>query len=722
MITSNALTPEVSKKPADWLDQLTQHGVLRWQHGSTNLGLLLARLLEVSGWQGDVLSLCDALPSTADVISVSDILAVMGALGFRVRQESMNAHNLKAEDLPGLFVPRKIRGWTAGIVVREIGPYGTIWEDGREEHRGSLPSEPGDFYRFDRVKVGDDEDTGIGRPSWLKQMQERFSPLVWHAVGLSLVMHLFTLAMPIFSMAVYDRVIAAHAPGTLPLLIVGVVLALGMEHVIRWLRIRLAGWIGSRSALIATAAMFERLLFLPASIIEQASVSAQLARIRAFESVRDFITGPTFLSILEIPFLFVLILVIMALAGPVAWISTSIVCMQVVLVFALRSRWRQLGKVTAHTAAGCQHLLIDMIENIRQIYAAGLSDRMLQRFKAVSWQAAKANYQFGFNAAILQHFAGLVTAVAGVSTIMWSLERIWAGSMTGGAMVATMIITWRVLYPLQALCAVMPQLEQIRGSLVQVTQLMGFEAEAHSNHVVLAEHSLKGKISIQNLGLRYGRKSDPVFMGLSVDINPGEIVAVYGGNGTGKSSILRLLLGLYAPAMGSIRLDGVDHRQFDPRSLRRQINYLSQLPELFPGTVADNLRVQEPLAENYRLRQALLWADAWEMIEELPAGLHTRIGDGGYKPSSGLVARLALARLYLSERPLVLCDELPAQLLNSTTGERFRRYMSESRGKRTVIFVTHREDWLSVADKIICMKADSRPVILRPDQLNTTTV
>ena len=709
-----------ANQPEEWLEQLTQRGVLRWQHGETNLGLLLASLLDVCGWQGDVLSLCDALPSTTHIIKVPDLLAVMGALGFRVQQETVRLSALKAEDMPGLFIPRKAEGWFAGIVLREIGPYGLIWQDGREQHRGALPDRIGDFYRFERLSIATENDGPTDVSDWLLILLNRFRPLMWHAVMLSLLMQLFTLAIPLFSMTVYDRVIAAHAPGTLPLLATGVVLALGIEHSIRWLRIRLAGWIGARSGLLATTAMFSRLLFLPAVLIEQASVSAQLARIRAFESVRDFITGPVFLSILEIPFLFVLILAIMFLAGPVAWVSLSIVALQIALVFGLRERWRQLGKNAAHAAAGRQHQLIDMIENIRLIYAAGLSERMLQRFKVLSWRAAKTNYQFGLHTAILQHLAGFITVVAGVSSIAWSLERIWAGQMTGGAMVATMIITWRVLYPLQALCAVMPQLEQIRASLAQVSQLMTNPVEAHATHVVLAEHPMKGKVNMHNLGLRYSRKSDPVFMGLSVDIEPGEVVAIYGGNGTGKSSILRLLLGLYIPVMGSIRFDGVDHRQFDPRGLRRQIAYLPQLPEMFPGTVADNLRLQEPLAEDYRLRQALLWADAWDMMEQLPAGLNTRLGEGGFTPSGGLASRLLLARLYLSDRPLVLCDELSAQLLNSTTGERFRRYLLDCKGKRTAMFVTHREDWLNIADKVIWLRTDARPVVVRPDQLRAS--
>jgi ABC-type bacteriocin/lantibiotic exporter with double-glycine peptidase domain len=707
--------------PAVWLDALARHGLLRWQHGNTNIGLLLSCLLDVTGWQGDVLSLTDALPGTTHVIALPDVLAVMGALGYRIHQERINARQIKAEDMPGLFIPTHASGWHAGLVVRESGPYGVIWEDGRERHRGTLPDKNGTLYRFERVTMETrQEDTGAPVRSWLAEMRERFSPLLRHAFLLSLLMHLFTLAMPLFSMAVYDRVIGAHAPETLPLLATGVLLALSLEGVIRWMRIRLAGWIGARAGVLATAAMFERLLFLPASVIEQASVSAQLARIRAFESVRDFIASPTFLTILEIPFIFVLIGVIALLAGPVAWVSVMIVAAQLTLMLLMRTRWQRLSQETAHAAAARQHILMDAIEHLKGLYGAGLSARMLQRFKQISWQAAKAHYRFGLNASIVQHLAGFFTIIAGVATINWGLERIWAGQMTGGAMVATMIITWRVLYPLQALCATLPHIEQIRGSLKQVTQLMNFTPEAHAARAVLAEYRLKGKISIQNLGLRYGRKSDPVFLGLSAEIAAGQIIAIYGGNGSGKSSVLRVLLGLYAPAMGSIRLDGVDHRQFDPRSLRRQIAYLPQTPELIPGTIADNLRIHDPLAAEYRLRQALLWSDAWEHVEKLPAGVDTRIGEGGLIPSSGFAARIALARLYLAERPLVLCDELPGQLLNSVTAEHFRRYIEDCRGKRTVLFVTHRDDWLPLADQVIWLKPDTRPVVGRPTVSNAS--
>lgn len=705
------------KDPKGWLKVLADNGLLRWDYGHENIGLLLVPLLEVTGWQGDVMSLCDALPATTNKVSVNDITGIMSALGYRITSIPAETSKLKPEDLPALFIPEKPDGWCAGIVLQEINTYGTVWHDGREKHRDELPDCSGRLYRFERIQDDTDVDdaTPVQRTSWLRGMSDRFSPLFWHAMALSLIMHFFTLAMPLFSMVVYDRVVTAKAPETLPLLAIGVIGALLVEKAIRWVRIRLSSWMGARSGMMVTAAMFERLLFLPASVIEQAPVSAQLARVRAFEAVRDFITGPMFLTVLELPFLLVLVFVISILAGPVAWVPVSVAAAYGLLLFCLHPSWKRVGREAAHTAAQKQQLLMEITANLKPIFAAGLSPRMVQRYRTVSWQASRAQSKFNFIASTAQYIGALLTVLAGIATIAWSLERIWAGQMSGGAMVATMIITWRVLYPLQVVCAILPNLEQVRGSAKQVSHLMSLPPEAHAARHALAERQLKGHISFQNVGLRYSRKSDPVFLGLNADIKQGQIVAIFGGNGCGKSSILRLIMGLYPTALGNIRLDDVDHRQFDPRSLRRQIAYLPQTPELLPGTIADNLRTVNPLAADYKLRQALLWADAWEQIEALPAGINTVIGEEQTQISSGFAARICLARMYLSERPIVLCDEMSAQLLNSSTGERFRRFLNDCRGNRTVIFVTHREDWLKEADQVIWMRQDGRIAVGKPN-------
>lgn len=709
-MTNTAENPAAT--PSEWIVTLSDNNVLHWKHGNNNVGLLLTSLLDVNGWKGDVNSLVDALPAITTELKIKDLLGIMGALGYRIREEQRNSSDITAEDLPGLFIPHHVTGWHAGWMLREIGPYGLIRDDGRQQIRGGMPVGKGTLYRFERVDAEDGEENPQTQPGeWLHKTAQRFRPIFWHIAALSLVMHLFTLSMPLFSMAVYDRVIGAHAPGSLPLFVIGVLTALLMEKVIRWTRVRGAGWVGARSGLIVSQAMFERLLFLPASLIEHASVSAQLARLRAFESVRDFVTGPMFLTLLEMPFIGVLVLVIAWLGGPVAFVSIGITVLYILLLLGTRPRWRRLGQDSAHSAARRQQILMDIIDHVQPIYAAGMSERMMQRFATVSWQAVRLQHAYAMTASTVQYIAGMLTVAAGLLTISMCLDRIWSGEMTAGAMVAIMILTWRVLYPLQALCTILPHLEQIQASVRQVSQLMAMKPEAHAMRHALAERKLEGKISFQSVSMRYGRKSDPIFLNLNAEIQKGQIVAVYGGNGSGKSTVLRMLLGLYPPSMGVIRFDGVDHRQFDPRALRRQISYLPQASELLPGTIAENLRTVDALAPDYRLRQALLWADAWELVDEMPAGLNTKLYDGGVVPSSSLAARLCLTRLYLADRPIVLADELPLSLLNSSTGERFRSFLEECRGQRTVIFVTHREEMLALADQVIWMKPGGVPVV-----------
>lgn len=701
-----------------FLTALESNNVVSWQHERTNLGLLLAPLLRVSGWQGNVLALVDALPIGRRLILANDLLSVMTALGFNVSTQTCRISDLEASQIPGLFIPHQARGWQQGMVLVEKSDLGLIWDDGRTQHKEIAEDRYGTYYRFERTPAASSEEQAEAastQTDWLRQFRERFNPLIWHALWLSFIVHMFSLAMPIFSMVVYDRVIGARATDTLPLLTAGVVGALAVEMVIRWFRLRIAAWIGTRSGIMVTAALFERLLYLPAPIIEQASISAQIARIRAFETVRDFITGPLFLSLLEAPFIVVLLLAIGWLSGPVIIVPIFTLAAYGLLILGLRRKWRIQGRTTAHTAAQKQQMLTEITSNLKLIQMAGMTDRLEQRLMATTRKASQAQAEFNHTSSLIQFTAALLTIVSVVVMVNWNLERIWAGYMTGGALVATMILNWRLMNLMQTACSVLPQLEQVYAAIQQVRQIMNLKPERHADHAVTADISSGSRIQLHNVGLRYSRKTDPVFMGLTAEIKPGQIIAIYGANGSGKSSILKLLLGLYAPVIGNIRLDGSDYRQLDPRQLRRDMAYFSQSQEMLPGTIADNLRFIDPLAPDHKLRQALMWSDAWDAIAALPNGINTVIGEHGLVLPEGLVARIRLARLYLSERPIILCDEIPTPLLNNETGERFRQFLERCRGNRTVIFVAQREDWLEFADQVIWLRPDGRPVIGKPN-------
>lgn len=680
-----------------------------------DLACLIAPLLQACGWQGDAHALHDVLPTPAASLSLDDLLGMMAALGYRIEQTRGALNQIPAGSLPALYMPASPRRRPMVLIAQTQDGLkvdrGNNGHEAFEDYRPE-PLEQGRLYTFTRDDQAGHDATETKQP-WLKSMVQRLRPLLWHAALLSLAMHVFSLAMPLFSMAVYDRVIAAHAPDTMPLLVIGMAGAFAAEAFLRGIRGRVIGWVSARAELVICQSLFERLMFLPPALIEQASVSSQLARIRAFEAVRDFVSGPMFLMALELPFICVLALAMAFFAGPVALVPVAMVGAYVLLLLLFRPHWQRLGADLAHSAAARQQLQMEIIDHAKQLYVSGASERLMQRYNAVSRQASQLQNRYSFTISTLQSLASFLTVAAAIVTINWCLDRIWAGEMSGGAMVASMIITWRLLYPLQALCNIVPNYEQVRASVRQVAQLMSLQPETHAWRHALGRRALQGTIEFQNIGLRYNRKTDPVFLGLNARIKQGEIVAVYGGNGCGKSSVLRLLLGLYAPAMGMIRIDGIDHRQLDPRTLRRHIAYLPQVPQFLPGTVADNIRLSNPAAADYQLRQAILWADAQDLIDALPQGIETVV-TGQDMLSSGLSARLMLARLYLSEQPIVLCDELPPQILNSTTGDRFRTFVEECRGKRTLFFVTHREDWLGLADQVIWLKPESVPVVGRP--------
>ncbi|MGE3769640.1 MAG: peptidase domain-containing ABC transporter [Bdellovibrionales bacterium] len=550
--------------------------------------------------------------------------------------------------------------------------------------------------------------------TWWRMTLERCRPLLMPVMLLSLGVHIFMLAVPVFCMIVYDRVIGVQALDTLPMLVAGMACAFLTEFMLRAVRSRLVAWLGVRLDRDVGQSLFRRLLFVPASLGARAPVAAQMARAGAFESVRDFLTGPMFLTLLEVPYMGILVLVLGLLAGPVALVGLGVLAIYGLLLVMLAGTWQRMGREMTQAAAERQLLLMESIDNMKMIYAAGMADTVVQRYRSISRRATQLQCRHNLLATAVQYISALLSVVAGVVIINWSLHCVWSGTMTGGAMVATMIITWRLLYPLQAICALVPHFGQVRQALQQVLQVMALTPERHAHTTAPGFARLHGGIELQNVSLRYAPGADPIFWGLNARINKGDIVAIYGSNGSGKSSLVRLLLGLNTPGMGTVRFDGIDHRQLDPRVLRRQIAYLSQEPEFLPGTLAENLRMVNAAASEADIRDALQRADAWDAVEALPQGIHAQLGAEGTALSDTLAARLNLARLYLAARPIVLCDELPGHVLNSNAGAHFRHFLHECRGKRTVIFVTHHNNWLQLADKVIWMKQGVVPSIGKP--------
>ena len=214
-----------------------------------------------------------------------------------------------------------------------------------------------------------------------------------------------------------------------------------------------------------------------------------------------------------------------------------------------------------------------------------------------------------------------------------------------------------------------------------------------------------GAVSFSRVSFRYSPESDPALVGVNFDIKPGQVIAVVGANGAGKSSLIKLVAGMYQPQAGAVLIDGADIRQMDPQNLRQAISYVPQDIEFFRGSIAQNLRLANPVASQDDLRMACMSAGVLQDVENLPKGFSTRVGDQhSSRFSASFLQRLALARAFVREAPVILFDE-PTNGLDQKADRAFQHTINRLRGGSTIFLITHRPSHLDLADRILVLEA-----------------
>jgi ABC-type bacteriocin/lantibiotic exporter with double-glycine peptidase domain len=483
-------------------------------------------------------------------------------------------------------------------------------------------------------------------------------------------------------------------------------------------RAHVLSWYGARLDYIVGSQIFERLMHLPVLFTERASVAAQIARIKAFDAVRAFFTGTSFIAMAELPFTLILIGAIVIIAGPIALVPVIAAAFYLLLIYIMRPHVRTAMRLAAKSHAAKQEMIIETFEKMDGLRVGGLTSIWFRDFRDLSGKASLSGFRSSFLSSLLEVFSQGIYTLAGLSVVVWGVIHIWEGGMSAGALIAVMILTWRVLGPMQILANALPRFEQLKNAVGQINRLMDIEGESTDAKVTARLDQPKGTLDFQKVGLRYTKDNDPVFAGLTFKVKPGEMMALTGGNGSGKSTILKLINGLYHPQAGALHIDGIDIRQLDPQHLRRHVTYVPQNPVVFQGTIADNLRFANPLASDELLQNALERVDLQSYVKNLPLGMHTVIGmHGAAQLPTGLAYNLNLARAYVKDTSVMLIDEMPYAFLNSVSGERFKNILKSWKGKKTVVFVTHREDYITLADKAVLLRAGRSAQVGKPEDI-----
>lgn len=657
----------------------------------------------------------EALPVNRAHMTEADVLDTLARLGYFSRCANFRLGEMDERLFPCLFVQDD---GTPVVLMERDGPLLKAFKHGAILYlrKNQISGKTGRAFVLEHYDETRPSTSKFVRTAthygWFRALLHRFHGTFAQILCAGFFINVISLLAPLMLILVYDRVIATGAAEALPMLVAGMMIAAIFEFCLRGVRTNGLAWIAARMDNIVENKIFSHLIGLPPAMIERASVAAQIARIKTFESIRDFFCSSVFLSIVELPFVFLSAIVIYLIAGPLVIIPVFSIAIYAMLFFFVYKRVRKSIRVSAKASTARQQFTIESFEKIRGIRAYGLKDIWHDKFRDLCGREMYAHFHLNFLGVAGEALAHAFTIISVILTVAYGVHLIWAGTIGTGALVATMILVWRIVTPFYSLCTTIPRMEQIRNSIVQVNTLMDIETEQQLSRSYATIPSPRGELSFSGVSLKYSDSANAVFSDFSFVARAGDFVAITGENGSGKSSILKLAKGLYAPEKGSISIDGFDIRQLHIPALRKQIAYVPQHPDYFQGTIIENLRYCNPVATKNDIETALDLADALEDVMRLSQGLDSKITRyADHEFSGDLLLRLSLARLYLHVSPIMLIDEMPNIVLSGRAGKNLKDYIARCKGKRTCLMVTYREDFLKMADTLILLRRNSAPSV-----------
>ncbi|MBC7132934.1 MAG: type I secretion system permease/ATPase [Roseovarius sp.] len=508
-----------------------------------------------------------------------------------------------------------------------------------------------------------------------------------------------SLSTSLFIMVVYDRILPNEAIESLIALTIGVGIALIFDFLIKSLRAGFIDRAGKRADMVMGRRIFDQILDLQLRA-RKGSTGALASTLREFETLRDFFTSATLVAVVDLPFIVLFVGVIYLISGPLAIVPALAVPFVLLVGIAVQPILSRLAERSFADGQSKQGVLVETLAGLETIKAAGAQRRMRAR-----WEEAIARQSdHGLKARAVTQFAINATAFAQQSAqvmiVFYGVFLITAGEASMGALIAAVILTGRALAPLAQLAQTLTRFNQARTSYRSLDALMKAESERPEGRNWTARPRFEGEIRFDNVSFAYPDQQIDALRNISFVIRPGEKVAILGRIGSGKSTVARLILGLYQPREGTVMLDGIDLRQIDPGDLRRNVGAVLQDVWLFSGTVRENIAIGAMRPRDADIIEAARVAGVEDFVRRHPAGYDMMLAERGEGLSGGQKQAITLARALLGRPPVLLMDEPTSSMDAQNEAEVIARLKLEA-ADRTLVVVTHRPSLLELVDRVI---------------------
>lgn len=524
-------------------------------------------------------------------------------------------------------------------------------------------------------------------------------PVYRDVLGAALLINVMALAMPLFTMNVYDRVVPNRAIETLWVLALGVLLVICVDMALRSLRGYFIDLASARIDMDLSAKIMERVLGVRMEA-RPAAVGAFSSNLRSFESVRDFITSASVTAFIDLPFALLFVLVI----GVIAWQLIIPVLFAIILVvvyaYVLQYKMHALSESTYRAAALRHATLIESLTALETIKTQGAEGVMQSKWEKAVAYVARINNQMRFLSAAATNGAMEIQQMVNVAVVIAGVYLIGDGKLSMGGLIACTMLTSRAVAPLGQMVGLLMQYHNAKVALASLEQVMKNPVERPVDASFVHRPELKGNIEFRDVVFNYPNCQVAALKGLTCRINAGDKVVFIGRIGSGKTTLQKLLLGLYQPTSGAVSIDGVDLRQLDPADLRRNIGYVAQDVTLFYGTLRENIAIGAPYADDTAIVAAAEAGGLTEFVNRHPDGFEMMIGERGDSLSGGQRQGVAIARAFLMDPPILMLDE-PTSAMDFSSEQQFKERLRKMAAHKTVVIVTHRNSLLDLATRVV---------------------
>ncbi len=515
------------------------------------------------------------------------------------------------------------------------------------------------------------------------------------------VIGLFSVAMPLFVMNIYDRVVPNAAIDTLWVLSIGVVIALVGDLIIRIVRNYFVELAASRIDVKASSRIMENVLGMKLAN-RPVSAGSFATSIQAFETVRTFFGAMTVVALVDLPFTLLFSLIIAFIAPPL--IIPIVVAGILILSYAYsaQKKMHALSEQSMKASALRNAVLVESLNNLDELKSFNAERKTQSTWEETTVFLARISAQVRMVAASISNSASWLQQTAGVVIMVVGVHLIIENELTQGGLIAAYLLSSRALAPLAQAASMISQYHHAATALESLNEIMERPTERPTTKQWISHPVLNGSVEFKHVTFKYPDEQKEALQDVSFKIKPGERIAILGRNGSGKSTLEKLILNLYEPTSGAVFIDDIEQHQIDPAELRHNIGYVPQDVSLFYGTLKENIAIGCWQPEDERIIEVAKQVGLMDLVNHHPDGFELQVGEHGKNLSGGQRQAVALARALINDPPILLFDE-PTGMLDSHAEQAILDTLTTQCQGKTLILVTHRTALLALTERIIIM-------------------